>query len=100
MAFDEQFRSTLETLADRLREEIATHVAKTAEELTAAVEAERSSAAAEAARESWATAEQEVSARLTSTLAAAEERAAKRASPKGWTRVGRSWKRPLNRLAK
>jgi GAF domain len=74
-AFDEQLRHTFETLAERLRQETSAQLDAALAGLSEAAGNERDKAVADAANNAWATAERQVSERLTASLAAAEARA-------------------------
>jgi hypothetical protein len=72
MTLDEQLRRAFDTLADRLRDDMAAHAKSLVDELTATAEAERADAVAEAAKDAWSTAERQAAERLTSSVAATE----------------------------
>ena len=78
MPFDEDLRRQLETLSDRIRDEVTRQLAIATGELTASFEAERSAAVSQAAADASAAAEQGVAARLTAAVAAVEQEAAAR----------------------
>lgn len=70
--FDEQLRRVLDTVAERLRQDLDTHLTATAQQLSEAVDAERAEAAAHAARDASASTERDVTARLASEFATRE----------------------------
>lgn len=72
MTLDDQLRRAFETLAARLREDVAAHAVSAVEEVIATAEAERAEAVAQAVRDAWAAAERDVAGRLTATRAEAE----------------------------
>lgn len=72
MTFDEQLRRAFDTLADRLRDDMAAHAKTLANELTATAESERADAVAEAAKDAWSTAERQATERVASGVAATE----------------------------
>lgn len=72
MTLDEQLRRAFDTLADRLRDDMAAHAKTLVDELTATAEAERADAVAEAAKDAWSSAERQATERLTSSVAATE----------------------------
>ena len=78
MPFDEDLRRQLETLSDRIRDEVTRQLATATGELTASVEAERAAAVSRAAADASAAAEQGLAARLTAAGAAVEQEASAR----------------------
>jgi GAF domain-containing protein len=77
-SLNDQLRGAFDSLADRVRDDVARHARELMEQLTSVAEAERADAVAEAARNAWSAAEREVSERLTAELAAAEREASER----------------------
>ncbi len=74
MPFDEQLRRALETLTDRLRDEIAVALNGLADELVAEAQADRDRAANEAANDARADAERESASRIGDAERAADAR--------------------------
>lgn len=72
MTLDEQLRRAFDTLADRLRDDMAAHANTLVNELTATAEAERADAVAGAAKDAWSSAERQATERLASSVAATE----------------------------
>jgi len=72
MTLDEQLRRAFETLAERVRDEVAARGRTLVDELTAAAEAARAEAVAGAAKDAQSAAEREAGERLSQRLAAAE----------------------------
>ncbi len=76
MAFDDELRRTIDSLTDRVRQEIARQLAGVTDELTAAAAAERRAAAFDAAASARTAAEEQADTRLAEALAAANDAAA------------------------
>jgi GAF domain len=72
MNLDEQLRRAFDALSDRLKDDLAARAKTLSDELTAAAEAERAEAVAEAARNAWAAAERESNQRLVSRVSETE----------------------------
>jgi hypothetical protein len=72
MSFDDQVRTTLETLSGRLRENIVSELLAVTDELTAAARSDRERAAADAATAARADAERDADARVANVTSAAE----------------------------
>lgn len=85
MSFEPHVRRTLDELPDRIRDEASRQIAAAVEDLTAALEAERTAAIAEAVDRTRSDLEQDVARRLTEAVAAAEERGRERGKDDGLT---------------
>ncbi len=75
MTFDDQIRRTLDSLADRLRAEVARQVGGAVDGLAASAQADREAAIAQAVAEALGKAEQEASVRVKDAVSTAEQRA-------------------------
>jgi hypothetical protein len=75
VTFDDQLRRTLDTLTDRIRDEVSRQLEAVLPELATAAEREREAAASRAASEARESAERTASDRLAAAVSAADERA-------------------------
>src|SRR5262245_31820564 len=75
MEFDERLRSTFESLAARLQQQIAGHLDAVSAEVSASAQADREAAVADATREARTATERELTGRLADDVVQAETQA-------------------------